>query len=290
MGLLNYSNLIERKEIIQLPLRDNELYKLNVKKRYSGKYKTKKKSSTLVQCSMTHNVSEGKSNSISTQKEQIQDVDSVLYYNQSTVELANNLIDKVKVDVKDDDIHVLGTTGLDIDSHKNTKIEATKQGKKCKVLLCLKKFNILITLLFSLMLIIIGVLQYKTYNRQADIAANSNKLAQYQYRFDFYQKLEDLQKEASVIKKDPHLEIDQLNKLSYEILSLIRRSSLLFDKDVSNNINSVLAEHLNLITDLNNNDINDDYYKNEMMQIITKYGNFLNSDDFKEYIDINRIK
>lgn len=201
----------------------------------------------MVNCGMTHNISEEKDNTICTKKEQIEDVHS-----------------------------------------KNTKI--AKHNKKYKVLLCIKKFNTLITLLFSLTLIVISSLQYMTYNRQADIAANANKLAQYQYRFEFYLKLEDLQKEVSVIKKDPQLDIDQLTKLSYELLSLIRESTLLFDKDVSNKINGILGEHLELITKLNNLEINDDDYKNEMMKIITEYGNFLNSDDFKEYIDINRIK
>lgn len=175
----------------------------------------------------------------------------------------------------------------DMDS-KNTKI--AEHNKKCKVLLYIKKFNTLITLLFTLTLIVISSLQYMTYNRQADIAANANKLAQYQYRFEFYLKLEDLQKDVSVIKIDPQLNIDQMTKLSYQLLSLIRESTLLFDKDVSNNINGTLGEHLELITKLNNKEINDDDYKNQMMKIITEYGNFMNSDDFKEYIDINRIK
>lgn len=238
---------------------------LNVKKQNSGKKKFKKSSPNVVQYSTSHNISEEKNSTICTQKEQIQEVNIELFNNQS----------KEKV----------------VKYCKDMGFEPTvKDNKKCKFLLWLKKYNILITLLFSLMLVVIGSIQCMTYNRQADIASDANKLAQYQYRFEFYEKLEDLQKEVSVIKKEPQLDIDQLSKLSYEILSLARKSSLLFDKGVSNDINKILNRHLEFLTKLNNGEINYADYENEMKNLVLDYGNFLNSDDFKEYLDINEIE
>lgn len=146
------------------------------------------------------------------------------------------------------------------------------------------------TLFFSLLLVIIGFLQYGTYNKQAEIAINSNILSQYEYRFEFYNKVSDLQKAIAIIPKEPQLGITEFSELSFEILSLIRESELLFDKDVSDSINKILEEHLYLLVNFNNEEISYYDYKEEIIKLNNEYGDFLNSDSFKRYLNINNIK
>ena len=147
------------------------------------------------------------------------------------------------------------------------------------------------TLFFSFLLVVVGIAQYITYNRQANIAANANKLAQYQYRFEFYKKLEDLQKDVSIIKKNAQQDdIEQFSELNYKILSLYRESALLFDKNISKDINKILEEHLEFLNELNNKGMSYDGYEKKMKNLNTEYGNFINSDNFKKYLDINVIE
>jgi len=162
--------------------------------------------------------------------------------------------------------------------------------KPSKLIEQLNKYSTVITLVFSLLLVVVGFLQYGIYNRQANISANANKLAQYQYRFEFYEKLQDLQKEVSTIKEKPQLELDQFSKLTYEILSLIRESTFLFDKGISDDINIILNEHLEFLLELNNEGMYYGDYENEMNKLNSDYGDFINSDDFKEYLDINAME
>lgn len=170
-------------------------------------------------------------------------------------------------------------------------IESTiKDNKIKKRRISIEKVNVIATLIFTLFLVILGFAQYLTYNRQADIAANANKLSQYQYRFDFYEKIGKIQKTTSIIKKDPQLDMEEFSELNFEILSLLRESELLFDKDISQNIKKILTEHMDFLVKLSNEGMYYDDYKKEMLKLNTDYANFLNSDSFKKYLDINTIQ
>ncbi|ETT69407.1 hypothetical protein MHI43_31775 [Paenibacillus sp. FSL H8-0457] len=199
----------------------------------------------------------------------------------------------VENETKEDEVNALETMAApDIASREDMEMESTikdnnKKGSRRK---SIEKINILATLVFSLMLVLVGIAQYFTYNKQADIASNANKLSQYQYRFEFYQKLENIQKTTAIIKKEPQLGIEEFSELNFKILSLLRESELLFDKDISQNINKILTEHMNFLVKLSNEGMYYDNYKKEMIKFNTDYGNFLNSDSFKEYLDINRIE
>lgn len=102
----------------------------------------------------------------------------------------------VEIETKEDEVNALETiTTPDIASRKDMEMKSTiKDNKNGRRLMSIEKVNILTTCIFSLLLVIVGIAQYSTYNRQADIAANANKLSQYQYRFEFYEKLENIQK------------------------------------------------------------------------------------------------
>ncbi|MBN1035643.1 hypothetical protein DWC20_08805 [Clostridium botulinum] len=200
--------------------------------------------------------------------------------------------DKIKLEIKENDGNMPGSQRTDNVLHKDTKLEqVNKDNKKEKKPKNIETINITLTLLFSLLLLVVSFAQYMTYNRQANIAANANKLAQYQYRFEFYEKLEDLQKDVSIIKKKPQLDdIEQFSELNYKILSLYRESALLFDKNISKDINKILEEHLNFLNELNNTGLSQDDYEKEMKNLNMEYGNFINSDNFKKYLDINAIE
>lgn len=203
-------------------------------------------------------------------------------------ECFDKVLNKIELGTKENDVNILETSITDNAFQKYTETEPTiKDNKKEK-----KRMNIetLLTLVFSCLLLVVSIAQYITYNRQANIAANANKLAQYQYRFEFYEKLEDLQKNVSIIKKNPQLDIEQFSELNYKILSLYRESALLFDKNISKDINRVLEEHLNFLTEINNTGMSYDGYEKEMKKLNTEYGNFINSDNFKKYLDINAIE
>jgi hypothetical protein len=72
-----------------------------------------------------------------------------------------------------------------------------------------RKNNTLVTLLFTFMLVIVSVVQSITYIRQAAIASNANKLSQYEYRFEFYKKLESIQETTAIIKLEPQQDLDE---------------------------------------------------------------------------------
>lgn len=143
--------------------------------------------------------------------------------------------------------------------------------------------------IFSFLLVIVGFLQYNTYTKQAEIATNSNILSQYEYRFEFYKKVEDLQKTTAIIHKEPQLGMEEFSKLNFEILSLLRESELLFNSNISDNINKILTEHINFLVKLNNEGMYHDDYKEGMFKLNKEYGEFLNSDSFKDYLNINKI-
>jgi hypothetical protein len=173
-----------------------------------------------------------------------------------------------------------------------SKVKEIKHKIKLRnILNFIERHNAAITLLFSLTLIVVSVAQYITYNRQANIASNANKLSQYEYRFEFYKKLESLQKATSFVMKDPKQSVEEFPELHFKIISLLRESELLFNKDISQKINDILNEHLDFLVFIDNNEnINHDNYKKELFRLNTAYGNFLNSDSFKVYLDINRIE
>lgn len=195
-------------------------------------------------------------------------------------------------EIKEIEVNTIEMTATtDILSQKDMKNVSTVKEIKYKnklrnVLNFIERHNAAITLFFSLMLIVVSVAQYSTYNRQANIASNANKLSQYEYRFEFYKKLEHLQEATSVVMLDPQLSIE----LHFNILSLLRESKLLFSEDISKNINEILTEHLEFLVNTNNKTINHDNYAEGMLKLNTDYGNFLNSDSFKVYLDINRIE
>ncbi|MBS4842904.1 MULTISPECIES: hypothetical protein [Clostridium] len=199
---------------------------------------------------------------------------------------------KIELEIKENDGDMQGIPLTDNDYQKDTKTEPTiKDNKKKKKRKHIKTFNMIATLFFSFLLVVVGIAQYITYNRQANIAANANKLAQYQYRFEFYKKLEDLQKDVSIIKKNAQQDdIEQFSELNYKILSLYRESALLFDKNISKDINKILEEHLEFLNELNNKGMSYDGYEKKMKNLNTEYGNFINSDNFKKYLDINVIE
>ena len=199
---------------------------------------------------------------------------------------------KIELEIKENDGDMQGIPLTDNDYQKDTKTEPTiKDNKKKKKRKHIKTFNMIATLFFSFLLVVVGIAQYITYNRQANIAANANKLAQYQYRFEFYKKLEDLLKDVSIIKKNAQQDdIEQFSELNYKILSLYRESALLFDKNISKDINKILEEHLEFLNELNNKGMSYDGYEKKMKNLNTEYGNFINSDNFKKYLDINVIE
>ncbi|MEK4061612.1 MULTISPECIES: hypothetical protein [unclassified Paenibacillus] len=198
----------------------------------------------------------------------------------------------VEIETKEDEVNALETiTTPDIASRKDMEMKSTiKDNKNGRRLMSIEKVNILTTCIFSLLLVIVGIAQYSTYNRQADIAANANKLSQYQYRFEFYEKLENIQKTTAIIKKEPQLDLEEFSELNFEILSLLRESELLFNKDISQNIKKILTEHMDFLVKLSNEGMYHDDYTKEMFKLNTDYGDFLNSVSFKKYLDINIIE
>lgn len=198
----------------------------------------------------------------------------------------------VENETKEDEVNALETmTTPDSISRKDTEIELIiKDNKNGNRRISMEKINIYATWAFSFMLVLVGIVQYITYNRQADIASNANKLSQYQYRFEFYEKLENIQKKTTIIKKESQLGIDEFAELNFEILSLLRESELLFNKDISQNINKILTEHMEFLVKLSNEGMHYDDYKKEMIKLNADYGNLLNSDSFKKYLDINKIE
>lgn len=202
----------------------------------------------------------------------------------------NKDFNKIETGTKQSDVNIQETPITDSVMQKDKETEPTNKDNQKKERKYIEIINIILTLFFSFSLVIVSIAQYTTYNRQANIAENSNKLVQYQYRFEFYKKLEDLQKEVAIIKKSPQLDIEQFSELNYKILSLYRESALLFDESISKAINKILENHLNFLIKLNNNGMPYDEYKKEMENLNTEYGNFINSDNFKKYLDINAIE
>jgi hypothetical protein len=227
-------------------------------------------------------------------KEQVQENISEIFNNQAKEkcdECFDKVLNKIELGTKENDVNIMETSIPDSAFQKYTETEPTiKDNKKEKKRMNIKTVNIILPLVFSCLLLAVSIAQYITYNRQANIAANANKLAQYQYRFEFYEKLEDLQKDVSIIKKNPQPDIEQFSESNYKILSLYRESALLFDKNISNNINKILEEHLNFLTEVNNTGMPYDDYEKEMKKLNAEYGNFINSGNFKKYLDINAIE
>ncbi|BBH23285.1 hypothetical protein Back11_46300 [Paenibacillus baekrokdamisoli] len=203
-----------------------------------------------------------------------------------------NIHNVVEKETKEVEVNALETmTTPAIASRNDSEMESTiKDNKNGNRRMSIEIINIIVTSVFSIALIVVGIAQYLTYNKQADIASNANKLSQYQYRFEFYRKLGNIQKTTSILKKEPQLEIEEFSELNFEILSLLRESKLLFNKDISQNINKILTDHMNFLVELNNEGMYYDDYKKEMSKLNMDYGDFLNSDSFKMYLDINRIE
>jgi|GEM_PF-5765265 len=200
-----------------------------------------------------------------------------------------NALENETNEVEADELETL-TTQVSSPNDKNLESEVKYSYLK-NILKLIRKNNTLVTLLFTFMLVIVSVVQSITYMRQAAIASNANKLSQYEYRFDFYKKIESLQKATSFVMKDPKQSVEEFPELHFKIISLLRESELLFNKDISQNINNILNEHLDFLVFIDNNEnINHDNYEKEIRKLNTDYGNFLNSDSFKVYLDINRIE
>lgn len=257
-------------------------------KKNKRKLKSEKSTKNMIPNSKLRNSSDEKSCNTGIQNEQMQDAISEFFNNQPK-EKGVEGFDKIELRTKESDINIMKTTITDIDFQKDTKTQPTDNKKENK-LMRIEKINMILTLFFSFLLVMVGVEQCRTYNRQANIAANANKLSQYQYRFKFYEKLEDLQKDVSIIKKKPQLDIEEFSELNYKILSLNRESLLLFDKDISRDVDKILVEHLNFLSKLNNKGMSYDDYKKEMFKLNTEYGTFLRSENFIKYIDINAIE
>lgn len=247
----------------------------------------------MIKDSRLSNLSDGENCNIGIHKEQILSCISENCKNRSQekgIEGYDKDLYRKELETKENNVTSSDTTIEYISFREDIeKGSIITDNKKKKKQITIEKVNIGATLFLSFLLVVVGTAQYMTYNRQADIAANANKLAQYQYRFEFYEKLNNLQKDVSIIKKEPQLEIEQLSELNYKILSLSRESAFLFDKSISEEINEILAEHLNLLSELNNKGMPYDDYKKEMFRLNTEYGNFINSKKFKKYLDINVI-
>lgn len=235
----------------------------------------------------------GKNNKID-QKEQVQgDISEIIndHSKEKSDEAFDKAINKIELETKKDDFNILETPITDSAFQKDTETKPTiKESKKEKKRINIEIVNIILTLCFSFLVCVVSIAQYRTDKRQANIAADANKLVQYQYRFEFYENLEELQKDVSIIKKNPQLDIEQFSELNYKILSLYRESALLFDQNTSEHINKILEEHLNFLTEINNTGMSYDDYEKEMKKLNTEYGNFINSDNFKKYLDINAIE
>lgn len=145
-------------------------------------------------------------------------------------------------------------------------------------------------IILSTFMVIFSICQYFTLREQQEAAENANKLAMYKYRFEFYTKLEELQKEVSLIEKEPQKELEELEELSFNILSMYRESTLLFDEETSSEVNEILERHLEFLLKLNNDGMLYDKYVEEIKELNNEYGEFLNSDNFKKYININLIQ
>jgi hypothetical protein len=139
-------------------------------------------------------------------------------------------------------------------------------------------------------LVVVGILQLLTYRKQADISENSNKLAMYKYRYDFYEKVSKIQKTVSVIELNPEIEMEKHVDLSFEILSAMRESKILFDEKLANRINEILELHLDFLNNKMNDGMSTEDYRNYMLNLNKRYGEFLQSKEFLEYLDINLIK
>ncbi|WP_034438848.1 hypothetical protein [Clostridium ihumii] len=211
--------------------------------------------------------------------------------NEQVKEYKSESLNKIDIETKENDVNIVRSPIINSNFQKDTETEQTiKDNKKEKKQMNIETVNIALSLIFSFSLIVVSIGQYITYNKQANIAANANKLVQYQYRFEFYEKLKDLQKDTSMIKKDPQRGMEEFADLNYKILSLYRESSMLFDQNISKNINDILNEHLIFLNELNNNGMDYDEYKSEIKKLNGDYGDFINSDNFKKYLDINIIE
>lgn len=211
--------------------------------------------------------------------------------NEQVKEDKSESLNKIDIETKENDVNIVRSPIIDSNFQKDTETEQTiKDNKKEKKQMNIETVNIALSLIFSFSLIVVSIGQYITYNKQANIAANANKLVQYQYRFEFYEKLKDLQKDTSMIKKNPQRGMEEFADLNYKILSLYRESSMLFDQNISKNINDILNEHLIFLNELNNNGMDYDEYKSEIKKLNGDYGDFINSDNFKKYLDINIIE
>ncbi|WP_337102042.1 hypothetical protein [Paenibacillus sp. YIM B09110] len=164
-------------------------------------------------------------------------------------------------------------------------------------------WNVILTLLFTLALVIIAVKQYyitveqteiadkqtEIADKQTKIASDANKLAQYEYRFQFYNDLETLIEQNSVIEKEPQLEADEYIEMNFEIVSLLRESRLLFDGKTSKMLNDVLEKHLLFLIEMHEVGMLYDKYEERKRSLLEEYAAVLSSPDLAEYLDINKI-
>lgn len=144
----------------------------------------------------------------------------------------------------------------------------------------LEVINIIATSFFSLMLLIVTC-------RQCSIDENANKLAQYQYRFEFYKDVEELQKEISFqIEETAAIEIPSLTA---DALSIMRASSLLFTSDVYMDVESITNEHITTMENFINEKISFEEYQKRLVTLVRKYGEFMRSEAFINQVNINKI-
>ncbi|MFD0959300.1 hypothetical protein [Paenibacillus chungangensis] len=114
-------------------------------------------------------------------------------------------------------------------------------------------------------------------------------MAQYEYRFKFYNELETLLEQNSIIEKEPQLEDDEYIEMNLEILSLIRESRLLFDGQMSQMLNDVLEKHLFFLIEMHEDGMLYDEYKERKRSLLQQYAEVLSSTELAEYLDINKI-
>lgn len=164
-------------------------------------------------------------------------------------------------------------------------------------------WNVILTLLFTLALVVIAVMQYfitveqaeiankqnEIADKQTKIASDANKLSQYQYRFQFYNDLETLVEQNSIIEKEPQLEDDEYVKMNLEIVSLLRESRLLFDGNTSQMLNDVLEKHLLFLIEMHEVGMFYDDYKERKHSLLEEYAMVLSSPELTGYLDINKI-
>ena len=181
-------------------------------------------------------------------------------------------------------------------SESHEEVENSKREKQTKMEVEVvinrqnRKIITCVPIILSIMMVVFSMLQWSTLHRQKEAAENANKLAIYKYRYEFYTKLEEIQEEVFVIEKNPQKEIEEMKEISFNILSLSRESTLLFDEETSSEVNKILNRHLEFLVKLNNDGMYYDDYAEEMKKLNDEYGEFLNSESFKKYIDINLIQ